>query len=109
MTHSAWWLVLDALAVYRLSVLVTRDLITDGLRKKLGQPWTIKAHDGSHMTRAGSGARYWLWQMCLCPWCVSVWLAVPVLLLTRYWPEGWQYGALLLALSGIAGFLEERR
>ena len=109
MTRDWWWLAVDGLAVFRLSVLITRDLITDGLRHKLGAPWQIKTYEGGRMTRSGTGARYWLWQLCMCPWCVSIWLALGVLLLTVYWPDGWQYPAFLLALSGIAGFLEERR
>jgi hypothetical protein len=109
MTHAWWWLIVDALAVYRLTVLVTRDGATEGLRKRLGRPWQIKDMTGVMLTRPGAGLRYWLWQMCLCSWCTSVWVALGAVLLTRFWPSGWQYPALVLALSGVAGYLEERR
>jgi hypothetical protein len=108
MSHSAFWLIVDSLAVYRLSVLVCRDTITEPLRRKLGAPWMIKAEGGGHLTRRGTGPRYWLWQIVICVWCSSLYLAAAVVLLTKFWPSGWQYAAFGLALSAVAGFLGER-
>ena len=85
--HSFWWLTVNLLAVYRLTVLVGRDTITKRLRPERHLSWTL------FMT---------------CPWCTGAWFAAGAVALTRFWPGGWQYIALALALSGAAGFLAER-
>jgi hypothetical protein len=104
MAHSFWWLTCDALAVYRLAILATKDSITDPLREWLGKPW---AYGGSpHSYR---GARWRAFQLTGCPWCMSIWFAAGVVALTKFAPSAWQYGAMFLALSGIAGYLSERR
>jgi hypothetical protein len=83
-THEWWWLVVDALATYRLTILVTRDAITEPLRR-------------------GRRAIFWA-----CTWCTSIWIAAVVVALTRFWPTEWQYPAMLLALSAVAGYMGER-
>jgi hypothetical protein len=90
MTRSWWWLAVDALAVYRLAVLVTKDQVAEPLRQKV-------------LARS-ERAFYFV----TCPWCVSIWIAGGVVALTRFYPTEWQYAALALALSGVAGFLAER-
>jgi hypothetical protein len=104
MPHSFWWLTVDALAVYRLVVLVVKDAITDPVRDWLGKPWSRPGQPFP----AYSGGRWWTFKLVTCPWCVSVWLAAAVVFATRFMPGAWQYGAVLLALSGVAGFLAER-
>lgn len=90
MTHEPWFLIVNGLCVYRLAVLVTRDHITDPLRVAIG--------------RRSQRAYLFI----TCPWCVSIWIGGAVVALTRFYPSEWQYPALALALSGVAGFLAER-
>lgn len=108
MNGSAWWLAVDALAVYRLTMLVVKDSITTPIRTRLvGR---------EHIQRVGNGqgqglvvaARPKLAEFLSCPWCVSIWLAAGVVALTQLWPAGWQYAAVALAFSGVAGFLADR-
>lgn len=109
MSHDWWWLTVDALAVYRLTRLIVLDTVTAPLRARLGAPWQIKSTEPGHvLTRPGKGFRYKLWELVNCFWCVSIWIALGVMLLTRFWPDGWQYLAFLLAGSGVAGYLGER-
>lgn len=84
------WLVLDVLAVYRLTILITRDAITERLRK-----WVRK-----HM---GDKAFLFI----TCPWCTSMWIAMGVVVLTALAPNQWKYVAAVLTLSAGAGFLAE--
>jgi hypothetical protein len=82
-------LILDALAVYRLAVLVTMDRIMEWPR--------------SLVAKLGDRAEYFI----TCPWCTSIWLAVIVVVLTRWW-HFWPYVAAVLAFSAVAGYLAER-
>ena len=90
LTHSFWWLIVDALAVYRLVQLIGRDAITAR---------------GRDVVQKRSQAAF---LFITCPWCVGLWIAAGAVALTRFVPSAWQYAALALALSGIAGFLAER-
>jgi hypothetical protein len=111
--HSLWWLLVDALAIYRLTRLVTVDTLTDPARKRLLDAAKRIAFDvaTSNMNRPtpvttnGYGR---LWELVTCPWCISVWIAVPVVALTRLAPVVWQYPALTLALAAVAGIVSER-
>ena len=110
LTHGFWFLTCNAGATYRLAILLTRDTITDPLREASRRRGWIRQRDGLPVeigTRGGRTART-LYALMGCPWCVSIYLAVGVVALTRFWPAGWQYAALALALSGVAGFLAER-
>lgn len=86
------WLkvVLVSLAVYRLTVLVTRDEITKWWREGLQRRYT------------GSFVEFWF-----CPWCVSVWLGAGAVLLAIYQWGWWQWVCLAFVASGVAGFLAE--
>jgi hypothetical protein len=117
LTHSFWFLAVDALAVYRLAVLFSQDKITDwlrtGLRERGYQTVSVAALGGERTTvvhRPGiiAASSRWLFELVECPWCVSIWFAALAVILTRFWPEGWQYPAMLLALSAVAGWLGER-
>lgn len=87
LTHSWWWLAVDGLAVYRLAVLIGKDMIAEPIRQRVG-------------TR--------MLAFITCPWCIGLWFAAAAVILTRFWPQGWQYVAMALALSAVAGFLGER-
>lgn len=139
MTRSAWWLTCDALAVYRLTLLVVKDTITEPLREKLrarveakreilripGTRVESSASDGPLIYKT-DGATIeairprkiqfysqftelaWLFELVTCPWCVGVWAAGLVTMLTVEVPQVWQYPAFGLALAAAAGFLSER-
>jgi hypothetical protein len=83
-----WLLIVNALAVYRLTRLVTDDELTDPLRT-----WVFK--------HRGETAQYFV----TCPWCVSVWFAFAVVLLNIWVPLVWMPIAVALALAAMAGFL----
>lgn len=103
MTHSFWWLTCDALAVYRLAVLITKDSITAPLRD-----WLIAMPTTWRSPSERVSPRPRLAEFITCPWCVSIWIAAGVIALTRVVPGVWQYAAIALACSAVAGFLAER-
>lgn len=98
MTPDSWlhwsavtWLIVDALAVYRLTRIVVRDTILAGFRS-----WLSDHYEGMLVE--------WL----SCMWCLSVWMAAGVVALTWWIPLLWSYAATALAFSAIAGFLGDR-
>lgn len=92
------WALLDVLATYRLTRLVTHDRITEGLRRRIaGQDEVF-----------GGMARPQVFDFITCPWCVGVWLAAAVVAATALFPLEWRYGAYVLACAAVAGFLMER-
>ena len=82
-------ILVDALAVFRLSRLVTRDRITEPLR-----------------TRAEHGPE-WLAYLLRCAWCSSPYLAVGVIAARRIFPRPWAPVAEVLACSAVAGLLTD--
>ena len=83
------WLIV-ALAVFRGTRLLNKDLIAEPVRKLGG--------------RAGMK---WL-DFITCPWCVSMWLAGGAVALSlTVWREV-RYLWVVLALSAVAGFFGER-
>ncbi len=82
-------MIVDALAVFRLTRLVTRDRITEHLR--------AKADDGPE----------WLAYLSRCAWCSSPYIAVGVVLARRFVPRIWQPVAEVLAFSAVAGLITE--
>ncbi len=87
-------LVLNALAVHRLTVLVIEDKITEPLRNKIFDRW--------------NPADTWTY-LFTCPWCVSIWIAGIAVLGLWLIPTVWFYVALILASSTIVGLIEEKR
>lgn len=87
-------LVIDALAVHRLTCLVVDDVILDGPRDAVGR-WAE--------TNGHPKVDYWLG----CHWCVSMWVAAGVVAVarTRWWRTA---VAPALALSAVAGLISER-
>lgn len=109
MTRSFWWLTVDALAVFRLTMLVVNDSITEPYREWVRRRGWTQDPGRPELpipipTRQGKWSRS-LHTLVGCPWCISVHLAVLVVVLTALVPTAWQYGAMALALSGVAGFL----
>jgi hypothetical protein len=81
-------LVLIALTVHRFARLVTRDTILDGPRN-----WITRRYHGS------------LIELLSCMWCVSVWIAAVVIVLTLYGPAWWPWVMVGAAASSTAGLL----
>lgn len=95
-THRITWLmvVLNALAVFRCAILITRDGIFSPLRR------FVASFKGSVLGDWGD-------ELINCPWCLSIWFAAGAVALTYfYWPV-WGWVALFFAASGVAGFLSE--
>ena len=90
MTQSAVLLLLDALAVFRLTHLLTSDSITAPLRERIRK-----------------GGRLMLIEFSTCPWCVSPYIAGAVVALQRFAPTVCLYVSMVLAFSAVAGLLEE--
>lgn len=84
-------LLLDALAVYRLTRLVTEDHLPFGpLRDRLER-------------ERPNGL---LTELVSCPWCVSIYSGALVLGLHALLPGVWPYAAAVLAFSAATGLLE---
>jgi hypothetical protein len=108
MTTTPILLLLDALAVIRLTQLVNHDTILDPVRD-----WLIGHSYGE--TRDMSGARPAVaarpkWAVFLtCPWCVSFWAAIGVVAAQALIPHLWLYGSAVLAFSAVCGLVAELR
>lgn len=87
-------LVASVFATHRLTVLVTRDTITEKLRNWFFNRW--------------NPMNSWTYVL-TCPWCISMWLGGVVLLGVVFIPQIWVYFALLLTFSSITGLIEEKR
>lgn len=84
--------VVAALATYRATLLVTADELTRPPRE-----WAI--------AKVGEESR-WA-HLIECPWCVSCWLAGPVVASALWWSDGWGWWLVAggLAASATTGFL----
>lgn len=85
--------VLDAVAVYRLTRLLQRDEIPPlpAARDKLMQRY---------------GASPWS-QLLDCPWCLGIWVAALAVLARRVSPRMWRVLARVLASSAVTGVISE--
>lgn len=122
--------VLAALAVYRLSLLVVYDALTERPREaiirgayarqakrmdmtletlagKVGMQQADAHRDGWKQVALEDDFPPKLAGLLSCPWCVSPWLAAPVAAGAFWAPAEWwfQYPAGLLACSAVTGFL----
>lgn len=82
-------LLVDCLAVFRLTRLVTRDRILEPVR-----------------ARAEQGPD-WLRYLSACPWCISPYAAVGVVVARRVAPKAWGPLAEVLAFSAVTGLVAE--
>ena len=109
MTHSATLLILDALAVFRLTRLVITDTILASVRQRLlGSRPGITMDQGVHAQRIMVASRPRLAEFLGCPWCVSIYAAVLVTACQALAPAIWLYPSAVLAFSAVAGLLSER-
>lgn len=105
-----FWFVVNVLAAYRLSIPISKDKIFAPLRKWLGWHWgwrsekLVAAADSRFYKHANTGlwARLgrMFYELVICPWCLSIWLAVMAVTLTDVVPHAWRYPALVFAISG---------
>lgn len=90
-------LIVDALAVARLTRLVTEDTL----------PPLEAARERAYAVVEQRHGAAWA-EGITCPWCVSVHLAAAVLVARRVAPRAWSTAARGLALSYAAGWLNTR-
>ncbi|HEY3630784.1 MAG TPA: DUF1360 domain-containing protein, partial [Jatrophihabitantaceae bacterium] len=95
----AIWLVVDALAVYRLTRLAVKDTITQPARR-----WLFgldRAGDGCPFAGPAAPFANTLYALTTaivsCPWCMSVWVSAGVVVLTYFTPLVWSFPAAGLA------------
>jgi hypothetical protein len=88
-------LVVAALAVARLSMLITQDQLTIGIRQRV-------------VNRFGEVSK--ITYLFHCDWCMSMWLAIPIMPLVAAWPNRWVLAAMFVpAASLVAGLLSKLR
>lgn len=90
-------LLVDALAVARLTRLVTEDTLPPLETARAAAYRAVKARHGEDWAEG-----------ILCPWCVSVHLAVGVVVIRQLLPRAWSPAARALAFSYAAGWLNTR-
>jgi hypothetical protein len=93
--------VIDALAVYRLTRLVTRDTITDDLRETVQGEIQTAATAGIITQKTSDRFAY----LIECDWCMSIWVAAVAYSLKKYVPHVWGTISHILAASAVAGAL----
>ena len=88
------WLIVDALAVHRLTRLIARDSLPPvaAARARIIARW---------------GHSPWS-ELAVCSWCMSIWVAGPVIGARLLVPVPWTLLSLLLAYSTVAGTLDSR-
>jgi hypothetical protein len=91
-------LVVGALAVARLTRLITEDELTQPLRQRI-TGWA----EGTAQRRARPAVGY----LVTCPWCVSPYLALGWLALTATAPASAAAAGAVLAWSEVSGLLAE--
>lgn len=109
MNYSPWWLVVNAFAVYRLSILLSKDKITEQVRRwvwRRGYRRVPMEHLPGRTIRkpkaglCGKLGRF-AYELVICPWCLSMWFATSALIATEVVPTVWRLPALVLAISGL--------
>ena len=98
-------LVVYGLALFRLTRFVTTDKVSQAARlwlRKVGYRTT-----GDRLVVLNRLAA-WLFRLVSCNWCVSVWIAGPVVLLAVYENSWWSWVCFALSLTTVTGFLGER-
>lgn len=107
-------MIVDALAVYRLTRLVVSDDITETPRRLVvfgaygasGRAMGYLGEDATAQEQVASDAKPpMLAKLVTCPWCASIWIGFGVVLMRRLVPRVWRPVADALAMSAVAGFL----
>lgn len=105
MRVTALALVLDALAVYRLTRLITEDTFPPvrRFREAVIRRYTAVVAQGPGTVEDPG----WQAELIQCPWCASVWLAAGVTAARWVLPSAWSFVAWLLALSAVASIVSQ--
>ncbi len=93
--------VIDALAIYRLTRLVTRDTITGELRETIENE--IQTTVSSKLITQKTGDK--LVYLMGCDWCMSIWVATFAYTLKKHVPQVWDTLKYVLAASAVTGAL----
>lgn len=88
----------DALAVYRLTKLITEDKLTEELRTIVGEKFPPVTDRRTGLRRI-SLVSY----LFSCPWCISIWAAGFIFTLRKISPATADYLSSLLAASALTG------
>jgi hypothetical protein len=103
-------LIVDALAVARLTRLLLRDGITEPLRVPVrrwaGRRPPLVGNLPLDEWLARPAAHPKVAELLDCAWCASVWVAGAVLFARYRTSRAWQAAATVLALSQVAGMLD---
>lgn len=84
----------DALATHRIVKLVTDDVITSKLRERIFEKYPPEEDK---------------WSFALtCPWCAGIWVSAGVVVARRIVPKPWRIVAEMLAMSSVAGIIQEK-
>lgn len=117
MTHSFLLFVIYALCVFRVTRFFVSDTLTDGFREwlrkkshteyvrrdlKTGQTVEQKVDIKRHSPYS------WAWKLTTCPWCVSIWVAIPIVIIGYFNGAWFSYVCIVPAFSAVAGVLAER-
>lgn len=93
-------LLLDTLATYRITRLLTTDDLLSEPREALVE-WSERR--GRHeLLRLKVGT------LATCPWCLSAWCGLLVVALRRFAPRSWDPLAKALAFSAVTGLVASR-
>ncbi|MDQ0245280.1 hypothetical protein J2S09_002856 [Bacillus fengqiuensis] len=102
-------LVMLVMAVFRLTRLIVFDKITWFLRKPFHEMIEETQEDGSIATYLhvkGTGVRKWIGELLSCYWCTGIWSSIVLYLGFIYIPQLALPVITILAVAGLAGFLE---
>lgn len=109
-------LLVDAIAVYRLTRLVTADVILDGPRNAIVRGAYVAAGRAEAVTNRPDEFDWAehaeddrdapkLATLVVCRWCVGMWIAFGVVMLRRLVPSAWRPVAEALSFSAAAALL----
>jgi hypothetical protein len=88
-------IVLAVLTVARITRLLVDDQLTIGYRR-----WVVKKWGEESLPS----------YLAHCPWCTSVWVAIPIMPVAVLWPSKWLVAILAIpAASMVSGLLLDRK
>jgi hypothetical protein len=86
-------LLVNSLAAFRITRLVTQDTITGKIRERLIEKF---------------GEESPLSELIQCNWCTGVWVAGGVTVASRLFPKTWEKTATMLAYAAITGIIADK-